>query len=88
MADTYSTFAPSLDSPAEHAAAGGSGDDATDLTNSTRAVFVGGAGAMKVTMVGGEAVTFTGISAGTVLPLRIKRLWATGLTASNIMLLW
>ena len=51
-------------------------------------LYVGGAGDVKVTMAGGEDVTFTGLSAGSVYPIRVKRVWSTGTTATNLLVLW
>ena len=45
-------------------------------------IYVGGAGAVKVTTAQGTAVTFSGLNAGTVLPVRVRRVWATGTTAT------
>ena len=45
-------------------------------------IFVGGAGNVKVTTAQGSAVTFSGLNAGTVLPVRVRRVWATGTTAT------
>lgn len=60
--------------------------DSVNLTANTRYVFVGGAGALKVDTVGGETLTITGITAGSVLPLRVKKIYATGgTTATNLV---
>jgi hypothetical protein len=63
-------------------------NDSTDLTYTTRALFVGGAGNIAVTMAGGQSVTFTGVTAGALLPIRVTRVLSTGTTATNIMALW
>ena len=52
-----------------------------------RALFVGGAGALAVIDGSGAAVTLTGVVAGTVLPLEVSRVKATGTTATNIVAL-
>lgn len=65
--------------------------DTNELSIVPRALYIGGAGNLKVTMLGGTAVTFNGLVAGTVLPIRCHILWATGSTASatlNIVALW
>lgn len=54
----------------------------------TIALFVGGAGTLTVVMVGGQTVTFTGVIAGSVLPVRVTAVKATGTTATNITALW
>ncbi len=50
-----------------------------------RAIYVGGTGNIKVTMVGGGTLTFTGIPAGTILPVCATLIWATGTTATSIV---
>ena len=45
-------------------------------------IYVGGSGAVNVTTAQGTAVTFSGLNAGTVLPVRGRRVWATGTTAT------
>lgn len=61
--------------------------DGTDLTYISRALYVGGAGNVKVTMLSGDEVTFTGAQAGTILPIRVTRVWSTGTTATTILAL-
>ena len=74
--------------PADNAAAV-TPADGSDLANPARALFVGGAGAVKVDMVGGTtAVTLTGVVAGSVLPIRVSRVYSTGTTATNIVALY
>ena len=63
-------------------------DDATDLVNVSRAVYVGTTGDMKVTMQDSGTVLFTAVPAGAVLPIRVTRVWSTTTTASTIIALW
>ena len=60
-------------------------DDSTDLAYTTSAVYVGGAGALKVTTAGGDTTTVAAVPAGTVLPLRVVRVFATGTAATSIV---
>ena len=53
----------------------------------TRAVYVGGEGNLRVMMWGGQVVTFSGVTAGTMLPISITRVYSTGTTATNILVL-
>jgi hypothetical protein len=85
--DDFPNQTVGLDSPYTHLAAV-TPNDSTDLTNVTRGIFVGGAGALKVTTVGGESVTLTGVAAGSVLRIRATRIWSTGTTATTIAALW
>lgn len=87
MADLYANQAPSLDSPAMTAAAV-TPNDSNDLAVTARALYVGGAGDLSLVLVGDTAaVTFAAVPAGSVLPLRVKRVRATGTTATAIVAL-
>ena len=61
--------------------------NSVDLTDVTRAVYVGGGGDMKVTMQDSGTVLFSGIPAGTTLPIRVSRIWSTTTTATLIIAL-
>jgi hypothetical protein len=62
--------------------------DTDFLTWPTRAIWVGGAGAMKVGMVGGQTVTIAGIPAGTLLPIQAVRVYSTDTDATLMVALW
>ena len=84
MADDFSTFATGLDSPAVHGFAI-TASDTVDLGQITRAVYVGGAGDVKIKTLGGETVTFSGAPVGMLLPVRVARVFATGTTATLLV---
>lgn len=88
-ADGFSSFRSSLESPAADAVAV-SPHDTNELSRVTRALYVGGAGNLVVTMAGtgGGDVTFTGVPAGTILPIRVKKVLSTNTTATSIVALW
>lgn len=48
-------------------------------------IWVGGAGNIKVTTAQGTAITFTGVLAGSILPVQVLRVWSTGTTATNMV---
>lgn len=56
-----------------------------ELTNVSRAIYVGTGGNVVVVMQGGAEVTLAGVEASTWLPIRIKKVKLTGTTASNIV---
>lgn len=60
-------------------------NDGADLATPTRGLYVGASGDVRVTMVGGQTLTFVGLAAGVVHPLRVKRVFATSTTASSII---
>lgn len=59
-------------------------DDDNDLGFASRALYVGGAGNLDVVMLGGDTVTFTGVPAGVILPIRVSRVLETT-TATAIL---
>lgn len=65
---------------------------ATTFTNSDTinlpspsVIYVGGLGNVRVTTAQGDDVTFTTVQAGSVLPVQVIRVWATGTTASSLV---
>lgn len=54
----------------------------------TRALYVGGPGNIKVDMVSGGTVTFYNAAAGSLLPIQVVRIYATGTTATNVLALY
>ncbi|MEM6907166.1 MAG: hypothetical protein AAF494_00685 [Pseudomonadota bacterium] len=61
-------------------------DDTNDLSNVTKALYVGGAGDILLRAVGGSAdVTLANVPAGSIVPVRVKAVRETGTTATNIV---
>jgi hypothetical protein len=58
---------------------------ASELSKPAKALYVGGAGNVTVTTLGGNSVTFTAVPAGTVLPISCSHV--TAATATNIVAL-
>jgi hypothetical protein len=72
MSDPYEHLGTSLVSPAS----GGfaiAPDDESDLQRITRAIYVGGPGALSVVLAWGETVTFENLPGGVLLPIRVSR---------------
>ncbi len=64
-------------------------NDSTDLTNVSRALYIGGAGNVYVDMRDtGTNIAIIGATAGSVLPLRVSRVYSTNTTATNIVALY
>ena len=60
--------------------------DATDLPVVAKALWVGGAGNISIIAENDTApVTLNSAAAGTMITLRVKRVRATGTTATNIV---
>lgn len=84
--DTYDAYSRGLESPLSSAVEVAP-DDANDLLHVSRAVFVGGGGDLRVIMLEGQTVTFAGLASGWH-PIRVRRVLATGTSASAIVVGW
>ena len=51
-------------------------------------LYIGTAGNLKVTTVAGDDVTFQNLTTGSFFPVQVKKVFATGTSASNIIALW
>lgn len=59
--------------------------DSSDLAAETRAIYVGGSGNVSLVLASGDALTFAGLVAGTLLPVRAARVKATGTSATMML---
>ncbi|MCP1168378.1 spike base protein, RCAP_Rcc01079 family [Limimaricola litoreus] len=59
-------------------------DDAADLPQATRALNAAQGGAVRVTSVAGDVATLY-VAAGCAFPVRVRRVWATGTTATGLV---
>jgi hypothetical protein len=87
MPDNFAAYAAGLDAPASDGAAV-TPNNGADLPTSARALYIGTAGDVKVDMVSGTTLTFTAVPAGVILPVRARRVYATGTTATNIVAIY
>jgi hypothetical protein len=85
--DLFSRFQATVISPLTSAASV-SPHNTNELSYVTRALYVGGAGDVSVTMQDGGDVVFAAVPAGTTLPIRVKVVKATGTDATDIIALW
>lgn len=61
-------------------------NDGADIASAaTLGLYIGGAGNVAVVMSDGSEVIFIGLAAGIIHPLAVKRVKATGTTASSIL---
>jgi|TARA_R110000796_G_scaffold42449_9_gene104944 hypothetical protein len=51
-------------------------------------LYVGGAGDLRVLTSSGSDITFTGVLAGSFIPVQVKRVFSTSNTATSILALW
>lgn len=61
--------------------------DSTNFDNPCRALYVGTSGNI-VAIINGTAITFVGVSGGSIMPVRATRVNSTSTTASNIVALY
>lgn len=85
MADPFANLTPGLESPASHIAAVVP-SDTEDLTLVSRGLNVATSGTVRVTTVSDETATVF-LAAGSAFPIRVKRIWATGTTATGIVVM-
>jgi len=84
MTDRFSGTATGLDAPATHGFAI-TPHDTNDLSEITRGLYVGGTGTLVAELASGAQITFAGVVGGTLLPVRVRKVLATGSTATQIM---
>ena len=56
--------------------------DTVDLPRAS-IIYVGAAGNVRVTTHWGTVVTFNGLQSGQVIPVQVRRVWATGTTVAT-----
>jgi hypothetical protein len=61
-------------------------NDTTELPNVTRALYVGGTGDITLRLADDTAqVTLKAVPVGTLLPLRVRQIYATGTSATLLI---
>lgn len=86
MSDSFVHYRSGLESPAADLAPV-SPDDTSDLANASRAINVATSGTVQITTVNNtQGAVF--VAAGIAFPIRARRIWATGTTATGIVALW
>lgn len=83
MTDRFKTHKPSMTDPIIRGE-DVTPDDSNDLNTTTRAIYVGSAGDLRVTLSEGDTITFTNAGAGWH-PIRATRIWATGTSAAALV---
>ncbi|MEM1159302.1 MAG: hypothetical protein AAGJ28_00065 [Pseudomonadota bacterium] len=86
MTDTFVSHHTSLQSPATNIFTT-TPEDGTDLPFVSRALNVSTSGTVRLTTVSGDVATVF-IAAGLAFPIRARRIWATGTTAADIVVLY
>lgn len=82
--DPFANYGTGLDSPGQDAFAV-TPSDTVSFTVAARALYIGSTGDVTLLTRLGTVVTFVGVLAGTILPVRCTRVNAASTTASNIV---
>jgi len=83
MTDRFKTLAPGMTDPIIRAE-DVTPSDTADLPTTTRAVYLGGSGDLRITLSEGDTITLLNAGAGWH-PIRATRVWATGTSATAIV---
>jgi hypothetical protein len=59
--------------------------DSTDFTTNARSLYIGVTGDVTAVALDGTSATFVAVPAGSILPIRCKRVNATGTDADSIV---
>lgn len=51
-------------------------------------LYIGGTGNVRVLTIGGDDVVFNAVPAGTTLQVKVRKVFSTNTTATNIVALW
>ena len=90
MSDRFRDYADSAGAPAYRAAAV-TPNDTADLAETPKAIYVGTGGDVTLVAVGAPAgaagVVFRNLPSGALLPVRARRIAATGTTAADFVAL-
>jgi hypothetical protein len=85
MTDAFAKLTTGLESPATHLETV-TPSDTDDLALVSRAINVATSGSIRVTALDGSTETLH-VTAGIAFPVRVRRVWATGTTATGIVAL-
>jgi hypothetical protein len=84
MPDEFARHETGLTAPAR-AAIAITPSDSVPLPNTTRAIYVGQPGNLRVRLASDDVVTFVGVQGGAVYPFRVEQVMATGTTAGGLV---
>jgi len=72
---------------AAHGAASVTPSDSAEIPI-TRSLFIGTNGNIKVTMADGQEITFINLTAGTIFPIQVVKVWSTETTVTTVIALY
>jgi hypothetical protein len=86
MAEDFSSHRSGLTAPAREAFAITPSDTA-DLAQPSRAIYIGGSGTLRVRMLSGDVVDFSGLLGGAIYPFRVAQIMQSGTSATGLVAL-
>jgi len=86
MTDPFAGYAGSLDDPASFCR-NVEPSDSVALLEVSRAIYVGGAGAIRLIDAAGNIAVFAGLVGGSILPVRTQQILSTGTTATDLVVM-
>lgn len=87
MSFDWANTQPSATSPAREGIAVDISSTDHTLTTPARALWVGGAGNVKVDLIGSTGITFYNVPAGSLLPFGVKKVYGSS-SATLITAIW
>jgi len=60
----------------------------TEASNNGACLYIGTGGSLKVTMLGGQTVTFVNVPNGLFMPIQVRRVWDTDTDCTDIIALF
>lgn len=87
MSDQFQNPSYDIESPAQGGVAI-TPSDSVNLPQSTRAIYVGVGGDLKVTLLDGSVVTYAALPQGITKAIRVTKVWFTGTTAASLVGEW
>lgn len=84
MTDHFAGYAGSLDDPAS-ICRNVEPSDSVALQDLSRAIYIGGPGAVRLVDAAGNVVVFEGLVGGFILPVRAQQIMSTGTTATGLV---
>lgn len=86
MPDIFEDRSSGLESPG-YDAVSVTPSDSSNLPVTSRALYIGTSGDLRVIVGSGSTVTFVNVPEG-ILPMRVSRVLASGTTAADIVAVW
>jgi hypothetical protein len=84
MADEFASYQGGLTAPAR-AGAPITPSDTAELPETTRALYIGGTGSVRLRLASGDVVDFPALMGGVVYPFRVTQVMLSGTSATGLI---